>query len=344
MKVLGIESSCDETAVAVVDDAGRVWADQIHSQIATHADYGGVVPELASRAHIQHIAPLVARALDEAGLAPEELDGVAAASGPGLVGALLVGLSFAKGLAMAAGVPFIGVHHMEGHLMSPFLNLGPGEKTEIDYPFMALLVSGGHTQLMNVKAFGDYELVGQTLDDAVGEAFDKGAKMLGLGYPGGPAVAKLAEGGNGSAVAFPRALRDKKRLDFSFSGLKTALRTYLLEAGEEAHKRDIAASYQEAIVDALVTKSLLACGKTGSRRLVVAGGVGANRRLREELARRGGEAGIDAYFPPLKYCTDNGAMVALAGLKRLQRGERSGWELNARPTWPLSEMGREGHG
>ncbi|MEO5347426.1 MAG: tRNA (adenosine(37)-N6)-threonylcarbamoyltransferase complex transferase subunit TsaD [Magnetococcus sp. YQC-9] len=352
MRVLGIESSCDETAAAVVEletglsrSAPRLLSNVVHGQVEVHARYGGVVPELASRAHIRNIQPVIDHALRAADLAPGALDCVAVTAGPGLIGGLLTGLAAAKGLAMALDLPLVGVHHMEGHLLSPFLDPDAGE---MDFPFIALLVSGGHTLLLHARGFGDYVALGRTRDDAVGEAFDKGARLLGLGYPGGPEIAALAMGGDRQAIAFPRAMPGKSQLDFSFSGLKTALRTCLGQhsekSGDEAWRRDVAASYQEAIVDVLVTKSLAACRQTGEKRLIVAGGVGANRRLRELLRERAERQGVQIYFPPLSLCTDNGAMIALAGARRWLAGQRDGWALNARARWPIEQLGEKGVG
>ncbi|MBF0623970.1 MAG: tRNA (adenosine(37)-N6)-threonylcarbamoyltransferase complex transferase subunit TsaD [Magnetococcales bacterium] len=337
MRVLGIETSCDDTAAAVViQRQGRltVAANVVQSQLEVHAAYGGVVPELASRAHIRHVLPVVATALERAGLTLDALDGIAVTTGPGLVGALLVGVATAQGLAMARGLPLIGVHHMEGHLLSPFL-----VEPDFAFPCVALLVSGGHTLLVHARGFGDYHLLGQSLDDSVGEAFDKGARLLGLGYPGGPAIGALAVGGDPRAVPFPRVLLNRQACDFSFSGLKTALRTWL-EKRENGGPTpsDVAASYQEALVTPLVIKALQACRLANTTRLVVAGGVGANRRLREKLQAEAEAAGIRVLFPPLEFCTDNGAMIALAGLRRLALGQQATAPLDARPRWSLAEL------
>lgn len=340
MKILGIETSCDETSAAVVAEGGIVCSNVVQGQLDVHAAYGGVVPELASRAHIGHISAVVTEALQRANSTPQQLDGVAVTAGPGLIGGLLVGLTVAKGMAMAMGKPLIGVHHMEGHLMSPFLRRADETIPACDFPFVALLVSGGHTWLLHAKRFGAYHLLGQTRDDAAGEAFDKGARMLGLPYPGGPSIAKQAEGGDPAAIRFPRAWLDRDRFDFSFSGLKTSLRTYLLnhalEGAEIQLHRDVAASYQEAVVDVLASKALAACRAVGSPRLLVAGGVGANQRLRTLLAKRAGP--IQVFVPPLSLCTDNGAMIALAGLHRLALGQQSDWSLTVRPRWPIAEL------
>lgn len=339
MRILGIETSCDETAAAVVDD-GIVISNIVQGQWDVHAEYGGVVPELASRAHMRHIFPVILAALNQANSTAKQLDGIAVTAGPGLIGGLLVGLSVAKGMAMALQKPLIGVHHMEGHLMSAFLQEKSATPSPFDFPFVALLVSGGHTMLLHAQQFGVYRLLGQTRDDAAGEAFDKGARMLGLPYPGGPAIAGLAKMGNPQAIRFPRALMDRDRFDFSFSGLKTALRTYLLnnplDPDDSHRKNDIAASYQEALVDVLVLKSLAACRHVNSQRFMVAGGVGANQRLRTLFTERAGEIQILAPSPPL--CTDNGAMIALAGWRRLSHNEQSDGTLNARARWPITEL------
>ncbi|MBF0628385.1 MAG: tRNA (adenosine(37)-N6)-threonylcarbamoyltransferase complex transferase subunit TsaD [Magnetococcales bacterium] len=346
MRALGIESSCDETAAAIVEWAGvesglrpRLQANVVHGQVEVHARYGGVVPELASRAHMRNIGPVVAEALRVAGVTPAQLDCVAVTAGPGLIGGLLTGMAVAKGLAMGLGIPLVGVHHMEGHLMSPFLDERAGG---MDFPFVALLVSGGHTLLLHAEAFGVYRILGRTRDDAVGEAFDKGARLLGLGYPGGPAISALAEGGNREAFRFPRGLSGREQVDFSFSGLKTALRTFLGQhperMAEESWRRDVAASYQEAIVEVLATRSIEACRQSGEQRLIVAGGVGANQRLREVLLERANKVGVQVYFPPLSLCTDNGAMIALAGLRRLLAGYRDDWDLNVQARWPVDQI------
>ncbi len=351
MIILGLESSCDETAAAIVqfDDGAtlaqaRVLANVVWSQLDEHAKYGGVVPELASRAHIRHIGPILAQTLHAAGVLPGELDAVAVTQGPGLIGGLLVGLAVAKGIALAAGIPLVGVHHMEGHLLSPFL--APSVPEPINFPFVALLVSGGHTLLLHVRGVRDYEFLGQTRDDAVGEAFDKGARVLGLGYPGGPAIEQAAQRGDRHRIAFPRILLDKEKFDFSFSGLKTALRTELLrqQAGTIPVQplEDVAASYQEAIIDTLTFKSIRACRHVGCRRLLVAGGVGANQRLRERLLQEAREGGITLHFPPMALCTDNAAMIALAGWAQLQQpSDSSRGALDARARWPIRDLCRE---
>ncbi|MBF0447009.1 MAG: tRNA (adenosine(37)-N6)-threonylcarbamoyltransferase complex transferase subunit TsaD, partial [Magnetococcales bacterium] len=345
-RILGIETSCDETAAAVVEaeplpgSPVQVLSNIVLTQLAIHAEYGGVVPELASRAHITNISPVIEAALEQANTTADRLDGIAVTAGPGLIGGLLVGLSAAKGLALACQKPLIGVHHMEGHLMSPFLEHG-SQDNPVDFPFVALLVSGGHTLLLYARSFGDYRLLGQTRDDAVGEAFDKGARMMGLAYPGGPAISELAQEGDRKSYQFPRILLDKTAFDFSFSGLKTSLRNHLIKNSfakqSQQTKQDVAAAYQEAIVETLTIKAINACHHTQCPRLLVAGGVGANQRLRELLTERAGQQ-IQLIFPALSVCTDNGAMIALAGLRRLARGYQDGWELNARARWPLTQL------
>jgi N6-L-threonylcarbamoyladenine synthase len=335
MLVLGIETSCDETGVALYDTVRGLRAHDVHSQAALHADYGGVVPELASRDHIRRTLPLVRRVLARAGAGLGELDGVAYTEGPGLAGALLVGASVAAGLAYGLGVPAIGVHHLEGHLLSPLLSARPPA-----FPFVALLVSGGHTQLMRVAGVGRYRLLGETLDDAAGEAFDKTAQLLGLAYPGGPALARLADRGRRGRFKLPRPLLSSGDLDFSFSGLKTAVLTAARQTTlDEAAQADLAAEFQEAVVEVLVAKCRAALARTGDQRLVVAGGVGANRRLRERLDAAAAAAGFEVYYPELDLCTDNGAMIALAGALRLQAGERpSGYAFTVRPRWDLAAL------
>ena len=340
MNVLGIESSCDETGVALVEVDGqevpRLRAHALHSQVEMHAAYGGVVPELASRDHIRRVIPLATQVIEAAGATLADIDVVAYTRGPGLAGALLVGAGVACALAAALGRPAIGVHHLEGHLLSPFLSADPPE-----FPFVALLVSGGHTQLMRVEDAGRYELLGETIDDAAGEAFDKSAKLLGLGYPGGPALARMAEFGDASAFDLPRPLLHSGTLDFSFAGLKTAVRTQVLKLGSnvcEQDKANIAAATQQAINDVLVRKSLQALRETGCQRLVVAGGVGANVRLRERLNAECAKRRLRVHYPELALCTDNGAMIALAAAMRLQRGRANAstdYAFNVLPRWPL---------
>ena len=342
MNVLGIETSCDETGVAVVRAEGQtipvLLAHVVHSQVEMHGAYGGVVPELASRDHIRRVVPLTRQVLRDARLSLEQIDLLAFTRGPGLAGALLVGAGVACALAAALGRPVLGVHHLEGHLLSPFLSDDPPE-----FPFVALLVSGGHTQLMRVEGVGHYELLGETIDDAAGEAFDKTAQLLGLGYPGGPALARLAEFGDAGAFALPRPLIKSGTLDFSFSGLKTAVRTQSVKLGTnvcEQNRADLAASTQQAIVDVLVHKSLLALERTGLARLVVCGGVGANARLREMLDAACARRSVRVHYPELELCSDNGAMIALAAAMRAQRGEsiESNYAFDVKPRWPLQEV------
>ncbi|GAA0400857.1 tRNA (adenosine(37)-N6)-threonylcarbamoyltransferase complex transferase subunit TsaD [Cocleimonas flava] len=331
MKVLGIESSCDETGIAIYDTDKGLIADQLYSQVALHAEYGGVVPELASRDHIQKTTPLIKAALKESGLSFKDIDGIAYTRGPGLIGALMVGASIGRSLAWGLGIPAVGVHHMEGHLLAPMLD----ENQTIDFPFVALLVSGGHTMLVEVKAIGDYRIMGESLDDAVGEAFDKTAKMLGLGYPGGPVLAALAEKGEPGAYDFPRPMIRQGGLDFSYSGLKTfALTTWNSSTKTEQVKANISHAFQEAVVDTLFIKCKRALKDAEAKRLIIAGGVGANKRLREKLQ----ELPADVFFPPMKYCTDNGAMIAYAGALRLQAGQTEPAEIQPKPRWSLEEL------
>src|SRR5271156_1866845 len=338
MRVIGIESSCDETAVAVYDADQGLLSHRLHSQIAMHQAYGGVVPELASRDHIRRLLPLVREALAAAESGRESIDGVAYTAGPGPIGALLVGAGFAAALAKAWGKPSIGIHHLEGHLLAPLLEPDPPA-----FPFLALLVSGGHTQLVDVAGLGEYRILGETLDDAAGEAFDKTAKLLGLPYPGGAALAQLAEAGRSNRFVFPRPMLDRPGLDFSFSGLKTAalvaLRGRVLD---EAIRADVARGFQEAVVDTLAEKCRRALEATGHRCLVIAGGVGANRRLRERLAEVAGSAGAELRFPRTEFCTDNGAMIALAGCLRLAAGMHRGDIIDARANWELGDGGATG--
>jgi N6-L-threonylcarbamoyladenine synthase len=331
--VLGIETSCDETGVALLHSERGVLAHALHSQVDMHRDYGGVVPELASRDHIRQLLPLLARVLGQAGLPLAKVDAVAVTAGPGLVGALLVGASVGHALGYALGRPVIDVHHLEGHILSPLL-----ARPKPEFPFVALLVSGGHTQLMQVDGFGDYHLLGETQDDAAGEAFDKTAQLLGLGYPGGPAVSRLAEFGVAGAFTFPRPMLHSGDLNFSFSGLKTAVLTAVRGVRDlcEQARADVARAFVDAAVEVLVRKSLAALAQTGLRRLVVAGGVGANRQLRDALAVETRHVGAELFFPPAELCTDNGAMIAMAGLARLQTGAiGSSTGFSVRPRWPL---------
>jgi len=338
MRVLGIETSCDETGIALYDSERGLLADALHSQVALHADYGGVVPELASRDHVRKTLPLIRKVLRDAGCAAEDIDGVAFTAGPGLVGALLVGCAIGRSLAWAWGVPAVAVHHMEGHLLAPLL-----EEKVPDFPFVALLVSGGHTMLVAVKGVGDYQLLGDTLDDAAGEAFDKTAKLLGLDYPGGPALARLAESGNPQRFHFPRPMTNRPGLDFSFSGLKTFAVNTLGENGDDPQTRaDIARAFQDALVDTLLIKCRRALKQTGMRRLVMAGGVSANRALRERLRASAQKEGFEVFYPRPAFCTDNGAMIAFAGTLRLAAGERVGLAFNGRPRWALDALARPG--
>ncbi|HIO93000.1 MAG TPA: tRNA (adenosine(37)-N6)-threonylcarbamoyltransferase complex transferase subunit TsaD [Leucothrix mucor] len=330
MKVLGIESSCDETGVAIYDTNKGILADRLYSQIDLHAEYGGVVPELASRDHIRKATPLIKGVLADADLSMSDLDGVAYTSGPGLIGALMVGASIGRTLAWGLDIPAVAVHHMEGHLLAPMLEDNPPE-----FPFVALLVSGGHTLLVDVKAVGEYKILGESLDDAVGEAFDKTAKMLGLGYPGGPILAALAKHGHTDVYKFPRPMIKHPGLDFSFSGLKTfALTTWNKSEQTEQTQADIAHAFQEAVVDTLFIKCRRALEFTKSKRLVIAGGVGANERLREKLQ----QLDADVFFPRMEYCTDNGAMIAYAGAIRLQAGQMEEAIIHPRPRWSLEEL------
>jgi len=331
--ILGLETSCDETGVALLDSERGLLAHALHSQIDMHRDYGGVVPELASRDHIRRLLPLLQQALAEAGLDLPQVDAIAVTAGPGLAGALLVGTSFGHALGYALGRPVIDIHHMEGHLLSPLL-----AQPKPDFPFVALLASGGHTQLMQVDGFGMYRLLGETQDDAAGEAFDKTAQLLGLGYPGGPAVSRLAEFGAAGAFTFPRPMLHSRDLNFSFSGLKTAVLTAVRNTGDlcDQVRADIARAFVDAVVEVLVRKSMTALAQTGLRRLVVAGGVGANRQLREGLMRETQRAGAELFFPPAELCTDNGAMIAMAGLARMQAGAAAlTLSFSVRPRWPL---------
>jgi N6-L-threonylcarbamoyladenine synthase len=339
MLVLGIETSCDETAVALYDSEQGLLADRLYSQIAMHAEYGGVVPELAARDHIRKLVPLIRELLDQSGLNLENVDGVAYTRGPGLAGALLVGASMGQALAFGLGVPAVGVHHMEGHLLAPML-----EEKRPRFPFLALLVSGGHTLLADVAGPGEYKILGESLDDAVGEAFDKTAKMLGLSYPGGPSVAKDAEQGEAGRFKFPRPMTDRPGLDFSFSGLKTYTLTTVREYENDDKKlsdqtrADIALAFQEAATDTLVIKSSRAIKQTGYKQLVVAGGVGANKMLRQKLNQMAEQENISVYFPRPEFCTDNGAMIAYVGCLRLQAGESEDMAVAVRPRWKISEL------
>lgn len=339
MKVLGIETSCDETGVAIYDTERGILADQLYSQMQMHAEFGGVVPELASRDHIRKLLPLVEAALQEADCKAADLDAIAYTHGPGLVGALLVGSTLASSLAWSWGIPAIPVHHMEGHLLVPML-----EENAPDFPFVALLVSGGHTQLVDVRNLGDYQLLGESLDDAAGEAFDKTAKLLDLGYPGGPSVAAAAESGVVDRFRFPRPMTDRPGLDFSFSGLKTHTLTL---ANSQRDKKgeidaqtvaDIAAGFQEAVADTLVIKCRRALEKTGYKQLVLAGGVAANIRLREKLAQESAKRGWALHYPRGKFCTDNGAMIAYVGALRVQAKVPESYEISVVPRFPIDQL------
>jgi N6-L-threonylcarbamoyladenine synthase len=334
MRVLAIETSCDETAAAVYDGERGLLAHRLYSQVQLHAKYGGVVPELASRDHVQKLLPLVEAALADANTEPAQLAGVAYTSGPGLVGALLVGASVARSLAFAWGCPAVGVHHLEGHLLAPML-----EPDAPDFPFLALLVSGGHTLLAEVRGLGDYQIIGTSVDDAAGEAFDKTAKMLGLPYPGGPALAKLADQGTPGKFRFPRPMLDRPGLDFSFSGLKTAVVVAVRNLQiDDAVRADVAAEFQQAVVDTLVAKCDRALTQTALPALVVAGGVGANRKLREQLRKLGERRGVRVFYPRPEFCTDNAAMIAYAGYRRLAAGEADDLRIRATARWPLNEL------
>jgi N6-L-threonylcarbamoyladenine synthase len=334
MRVLGLETSCDDTGVAVYDTERGLLAHKLYSQSRMHAEYGGVVPELASRDHIRKLLPLVREVMADAGSGPADLHGVAYTMGPGLAGALLVGAAVGRSLAYAWGLPAIGVHHMEGHLLAPMLEPEPPA-----FPFLALLVSGGHTLLADVHALGDYRLVGESVDDAVGEAFDKTAKLLGLGYPGGPAIAQAAAHGTPGRFKFPRPMTDRPGLDFSFSGLKTAALTAARQQPLDARTvGDIAHAFQEAAVDTLVIKCERALAQTGHRCLVVAGGVGANELLRARLAQFGERLRVAVRYPRPEFCTDNGAMIAYAGLLRLRAGQKAETAFGARARWTLTEL------
>ena len=331
MLVLGVESSCDETGVALYDTAQGLLAHALHSQIAMHNAYGGVVPELASRDHIRRVLPLTRQVLAESGRTLSDLDGIAYTQGPGLAGALLVGAGMARALAYALDIPAVGVHHLEGHMLSPLI-----ADTPPAFPFVALLVSGGHTQLMLVSGVGRYTLLGETLDDAAGEAFDKTAQLLGLGYPGGPALSRLAEGGDAGRFPLPRPMLGSGDFDFSFSGLKTAVLTLVRKQGL-AHAAGIAAAFQAAAVEVLVSKSLAACRHSGATRLVVAGGVGANAHLRATLTREAAARAIEVFYPRLEFCTDNGAMIAYAGAQRLAHA-RPDLAFAVKPRWELAAL------
>ncbi|MCW9056483.1 MAG: tRNA (adenosine(37)-N6)-threonylcarbamoyltransferase complex transferase subunit TsaD [Gammaproteobacteria bacterium] len=341
MKVLGIETSCDETGIAIYDSEQGLLAHTLHSQVELHAEYGGVVPELASRDHIRYLLPLMEKAFQQADISKADINGIAYTAGPGLIGALMVGASAARALAMSLDVPAVGVHHMEGHLLAPML-----ESPAPAFPFIALLVSGGHTLLAEVQGVGQYQILGESVDDAAGEAFDKTAKLLGLGYPGGPVLAKLAEQGEMNQYKFPRPMTDRPGLDFSFSGLKTfTLNTYQQalkgEVGDQQQlKANIARAFEEAVVDTLRIKCQRAVKQTGIKTLVIAGGVGANIRLRASLQAMMESQGGALFYPRIEFCTDNGAMIAYAGCLRLLAGQHEPLVINARARWPMEELSK----
>jgi N6-L-threonylcarbamoyladenine synthase len=337
MNILGIDTSCDDTSAAVVADGELVLSSIVHSQIKHHHPYGGVVPELASREHIRNIVPVVDQALSKANVKIKDLDGIAVTVGPGLVGALLVGLSYAKSLAYVHQVPMIGVNHLEGHILSIFLEDNPP-----DFPFVALTVSGGHTSVYHVKGYGDYIQLGQTLDDAAGEAFDKVAKILGLGYPGGVPIENLARSGEKDKISFPRAYMSRDSLDFSFSGLKTAVSLYVKkwrqEENVDVEVADIAASFQEAVIEVLTNKLMTAGEKMGIHSIVIAGGVACNQALRDKVRACALEKKMGFHYPRPAYCTDNGAMIAVAGYHRLRMGERAGLSIDVRSKFPIQDL------
>ena len=342
MKILGIETSCDETGVAIYDSERGIVADALYSQIEIHAQYGGVVPELASRDHVRKLLPLIHEVMAKGQCTSDDIDAIAYTSGPGLVGALMVGASVAKSLAYAWNVPSVAVHHMEGHLLAPLL-----EDPAPQAPFVALLVSGGHTQLVNVSSIGHYDILGESVDDAAGEAFDKTAKMLGLGYPGGPKIAQAALQGNPQRFRFPRPMTDRPGLDFSFSGLKTFTLNTRDDCAEaeggltDQDVADIAWAFQDAVVDTLLIKCKRALKQTGSKQLVVAGGVSANVSLREQLEAMTAKLGARVFYPQLRFCTDNGAMIAYAGYQRMLAGAESNHKVQVRARWPLTELTAE---
>lgn len=334
MRILGIETSCDETGIAIYDEEQGLLSHQLYSQVKLHADYGGVVPELASRDHVKKTIPLIKAALKEAGLTAKDIDGVAYTAGPGLVGALLVGATIGRSLAYAWNVPAVPVHHMEGHLLAPMLEENPPE-----FPFVALLVSGGHTMMVEVKAIGEYQILGESIDDAAGEAFDKTAKLMGLDYPGGPLLSRLAENGTKGRFRFPRPMTDRPGLDFSFSGLKTfAANTIAANDNDDQTRADIAYAFQEAVCDTLVIKCRRALEQTGLKRIVIAGGVSANKQLRISLEALAQKVGGAVYYPRTEFCTDNGAMIAYAGMQRLRNGEMTDLSVQAQPRWPIDQL------
>ncbi len=335
MRILGIETSCDETGVAIYDSEQGLMAHALYSQVAIHAEYGGVVPELASRDHVRKVTPLIRQVMQESNSDKSDIDGIAFTKGPGLMGALLVGAATASSLAWAWDIPAIGIHHLEGHLLAPMLE----KENKVEFPFIALLVSGGHTMLIEVDELGKYKLLGESLDDAVGEAFDKTAKLLGLSYPGGPVLAKLAEDGNPDRFRFPRPMTNRPGLDFSFSGLKTFAITTVQEHGlEQQTKADVAYAFQEAVVDTMIIKCRRAIEQRGIKRLIVAGGVGANKRLRQRLKEEMDKIGAELFFPSMQFCTDNGAMIAYAGYRRFMQGQEAETSFDTKPRWPLYEL------
>ncbi|MDO6526868.1 tRNA (adenosine(37)-N6)-threonylcarbamoyltransferase complex transferase subunit TsaD [Motilimonas sp. 1_MG-2023] len=334
MRILGLETSCDETGVAIYDDEQGLLAHRLYSQVKLHADYGGVVPELASRDHVRKTIPLIKEALAVANCSKDDIDGIAFTAGPGLVGALLVGATIGRSLAYAWGVPAVAVHHMEGHLLAPML-----EDDHPEFPFLALLVSGGHSMMVNVQGIGEYEILGESVDDAAGEAFDKTAKLMGLDYPGGPLLAKLAELGTPGRFKFPRPMTDKPGLDFSFSGLKTfAANTIHREGDDEQTRADIAYAFQDAVIDTLGIKCRRALDQTGLKSLVIAGGVSANQQLRAQLEVMMQKRNGRVYYPRPEFCTDNGAMIAYAGMQRLKAGQFEPLGIQAKPRWPIDTL------
>ncbi|MGO1298134.1 MAG: tRNA (adenosine(37)-N6)-threonylcarbamoyltransferase complex transferase subunit TsaD [Vibrio sp.] len=334
MRILGIETSCDETGIAIYDDEQGLLSHQLYSQVKLHADYGGVVPELASRDHVKKAVPLIKQALADAKLTSADIDGVAYTAGPGLVGALLVGATIGRSLAYAWGVPAVAVHHMEGHLLAPMLEDSPPE-----FPFIAMLVSGGHTMIVEVRGIGEYTILGESVDDAAGEAFDKTAKLMGLDYPGGPLLAKLAEKGTPGRFKFPRPMTDRPGLDMSFSGLKTfTANTIAANDNDDQTRADIAYAFQEAVCDTLAIKCKRALLQTGLKRIVIAGGVSANTSLRQSLEALANKIGGSVHYPRTEFCTDNGAMIAYAGMQRLKNNEVTDLSIEARPRWPIDEL------
>ncbi|GLT20127.1 tRNA N6-adenosine threonylcarbamoyltransferase [Vibrio zhanjiangensis] len=334
MRIIGIETSCDETGIAIYDDEKGLLSHQLYSQVKLHADYGGVVPELASRDHVKKTIPLIKSAMAEAGISPQDVDGIAYTAGPGLVGALLVGATIGRSLAYAWGVPAVPVHHMEGHLLAPMLEDNPPP-----FPFVAVLVSGGHSMMVEVRGIGNYKILGESIDDAAGEAFDKTAKLMGLDYPGGPMLSKLAEQGTPGRFKFPRPMTDRPGLDMSFSGLKTfTANTIAANGSDEQTRADIALAFEEAVCATLTIKCKRALEQTGLKRIVIAGGVSANRRLRSDLAQLADKIGGEVYYPRTEFCTDNGAMIAYAGMQRLKNGEVSDLSVQAVPRWPIDQL------